>query len=265
MRTSSLHTLLCERVARDFRMRWEKQHPRPPVAGIVFALLMWGLLRLFDLTGLAWVFLFVGGILIVFAVWNEVVRIMGRGVDIQEAILRGHFSPECASHVTMRLRWWNHLIVPQNWARHSRIHERKRQLEAKVNALKKELNELEGEAFDSDLELTVLSKQEIFNLAGKIINLAERMEHQVRIAKITERKSQLIEELRFYSALLHKVEEVTDVLERIDRLEVHVAGNQQTDLTRLVEEACAILEERRRLVIQVDKISPDEFLELVKV
>ena len=65
-----------------------------------------------------------------------------------------------------------------------------------------------------------------------------------------------------YEALLGKIMEVTNRLERLEKLSatIYDAGS---DLSRTVTEALSVLEKRRRVVRELDEIDPEEFLRMI--
>jgi len=265
MNTLSLHTLLCEKTAAEYRARWEQRHPRPPLAGMVLttmlAIILWG----FRLPSAACVFLALTALQGILSLWGVVANVLGKAAEVQQQILRGEFPADSGAHVLTRLRWWSHLIVPHRWARHSRIYDRKQQLAAKVEASEARIRELQAESSESEEKRKSLSSSEVMSLAAQIGNLADRIKYDARIAAIREEMPRVVEELRLYSALYHKVLEVTERLDRIEKLSQIPKGFDQAEISGEVLKFCEALEERRRLVNLVDQIDPEIFLEMVKV
>ncbi len=265
MRTSNLHTLLCERTAADYRLRWEKQHARTPVAGLIAFFVIGCVLWTVGLREGAWIFWLLTAIYGAILVWSTVSRALSRVAEVQDRVLRGEFPAMVAPHVLSRLRWWNHLIAPHQWARHSRIHERRSQLEQRLREVEQEIVRVQEESEEAEARLGELSGDHVAHLAARINTLAARLTYETRMATLHEELPRLQEKRRLYAALLHKVTEVTDKLARIEKLGITVGEDAGMDLSELARRACQALEERRRLVRTVDEIDPGDFLELVKV
>lgn len=267
MHVPELSALLREKTASEFHAKWEKKHPRPAIGmtvgtlAIAFALTLFG--REFRLA--ATVFYTLTGLQVLWAVVIMAIRLSADTAKKQEQILMGHYPPEAAGIVLARLRWWNHLIVPKHWARHSRIHDRKYKLEKKMQELEKQINELTSAEEISQETLENLPDIDIPSLAARINTWAQRVEHETRIASIEESLPRLYEEYSLYKALHHKISKVTDKLNQIEKLSVFVNDGEGASLNEVVERALAILETRRQLVLQVDRVEPAEFLELVNV
>ena len=59
------------------------------------------------------------------------------------------------------------------------------------------------------------------------------------------------------------MDELTDNLERIEKLSVAFQGFTAGDLSQVVSESLQVLDERRALVLEVDQIDPDDFVDMV--
>ncbi|MBN2711379.1 MAG: hypothetical protein JXR97_02960 [Planctomycetes bacterium] len=266
MSAFSLKSLLTEKTATEFSSRWEKTHPKPAIGSAILTFVLAIALSIFGAKTPATIFwvLTLGQVIWVAVVF--VLRMTSSIGEKREMIRQGIFPPESATLVFNRLRWWNHLIVPQHWARHSRIHDRKYKLEKRVQELEKAIGEYEEEEEDKKEKLETLEHIDIPALAAKINTWAQRMDYEARIATLESELERLNQEYSLYQALLHKVKLITDKLERIEKLGVKFQQNgDQQDLNEIIESAVMILEQRRNLVQQVDQITPSQFLELIKV
>ena len=264
MGSASLFDLFCEYTARDYRSRWEESHPLPSVPGIGITVALAFVFYLFQLAALVALFALLAILQLLWLFWAMVVRATAATAAHQEEIRRGHFPADASSIVYNRLRWWNHLIVPRQWARHSRIHEYKFRLEQKIESLTHRIETLLAEQEDQKQRLADLPRPDFLALAAKINTLAERVQYEQRMADISGELPRLAEELSFYQALHHKVLGMTEKLDSIDRLSVVISGAEQRDLDHVVREALAVFEKRRQLVEEVDAVDPDGFLALVK-
>lgn len=267
MLAPSLTQLLQDRTAEEFRGRWEKRHP-PPRLSLIGGSFLVALVFQFlgpDFKLASTVFFILCGIQVFWAVVITAIRLSADTAAKQEQIQMGHYPPESSGLVLARIRWWNHLIVPKHWARHSRIHDRKYKLEIQMQELAKKIAELTAEEEDSQETLDSLQDDNVATLAAKINTWAQRVEHETRIASIEEELPRLQEEYAFYKALHHKICQVTNKLTDIEKLSLVIEKSSQTDLNEVVIQALSILEHRRQLVQQVDRIDPAEFLEIVSV
>lgn len=128
MGTGDLFKLLCERTAAEYRARWRQTHVRPPIGmiagtgGIAILLLVLQMEAYLVFLGLTALLL----------VWYLVVTFLQSRDHVEDRvqmIMQGQFPPESVELVLPRLRWWNHLVVPQQWSKHSRIFEQEKRLE----------------------------------------------------------------------------------------------------------------------------------------
>jgi hypothetical protein len=263
--------MFCDRIAEEFFFRWEKSHPKPSYGGaglsgiLTLVFIVASLAADPSIAVLAYICGGVTVLMVLYSVWVSAINSSNTALAQKEQIEKGEFPPETAPLVLARLKWWNHLIVPQNWARHSRIHERKYQLAEKTKKLMARIEQLQQENSEKQDKMDKLPDERILDLAGKINTMAQRVEYEKRIGLIEEELVRCQEELLLYSALQVKVLDVTGKLDKIESLGVMAVKQGPNGVTELVREGLGVLEARRRLVMEVDRISPEEFLELVKV
>ncbi len=259
-----LLALLCAKTAAEYKLTMNRSYPKPPLGSVIITGALTLLCLAFNQPGASYFF---GVITLIQGGWCGValaIRINSDAEDKVQAIEKGSFPPESAALIVNRLRWWNHLIVPQNWARFSRIHDRKYQLENRVKELQKRINHLLAEQQDRETIVAELPQIDHVGLAMKITCMAERIKQEQRINAIGTEHVRLVEEQSLYQALLHKIKEITSQLERIDQLALPNRF-ESSNLGELVGSVVAKLEERRRLVLAVDSVNPDEFLLLVSI
>jgi hypothetical protein len=263
MSADSLFGLLCEKTSEEYRIHWEKAHPQPPIGLIILALVLGLVFTSFGMKLPAAVAFIVMGLQVAWLLIGLVVRAYVSTSETEAMIRRGEFPKEVTESVLGRLRWWNHLIVPQHWARHSRIHERRYELETRLEELGREIQRLEAAEESSQANLDSATSADPMGLAAKINTLTERLRFEAEVSGIQEELPRLRQEYGLYQALLLKVRQVTDRLDRIERLVFR--AERVSDVGEVARRATDILEQRRDLVHYVDRIDPEEFLELVRV
>ncbi len=263
MSAESLFQLLCEKTSEEYRTHWEKTHPQPPLGLIILALVLGIVFTSFGMKLPAAVAFIVMGLQVAWLVIGLVVRAYVSTSEKEAMILRGEFPKEVGESILSRLRWWNHLIVPQHWARHSRIHERRYELENRLEELSREIQRLEAAEESSQANLDDATSTDPMGLAAKINTLSERLRYEAEVAGLQEELPRMRQQFSLYQALLLKVRQVTDRLDRIERLTLRV--ERVSDFGEIARRATDLLEQRRQLVHYVDRIDPEEFLELVRV
>ena len=259
MQAPDLHELFCERTAAEF-------HPRIDAGGGGFgAVLFATLAALFALAGkMAWakgclaIFLLQTGVL----VWTLVVRSPSKAKQLQEDARRGVFPAESAGVVLARLRWWSHLISPRKWARQSRVHDRRFKLERRMETARERIALLHTERTASRSQVGEDAPGGAAASASRIRTLADREMHLKRLGQVEDELTRATQELALYEVLRDRIAEVTDRLERLEKLTatIYDAGS---DLSRTVAEALSALEERRQVVRELDLIDPDDFLRMI--
>ncbi len=73
------------------------------------------------------------------------------------------------------------------------------------------------------------------------------------------------EDSRIIDCLRRVDSEMSEKLDRIEKLTVVFHNVSPEDLSQVVSEAIQLLEERRLIVIDIDTIDPDDFIDLVSV
>ena len=262
----NLFEYFCQRTSDDFRQRASgDEPPAMSFATLVLAILMAVAFTIFGRPQLARAAFVVVGILVLWTVWGVVVRSNSRTFQKADDIRNGSFSPDSAPFVLARLKWWNHLVSPGRWGGHSRIFDRRNKLERKLGELQKKLAAM----LEADPELratyTPPSEDEIANLNQAITTFTMRKTIERETSDLPDPLVRLRGELLLYLALSQKLEEMSDKLERIDKLAVMFQNFSPSDLSQVVNEAIQVLEERRILVLQVDRVDPGDFIDMVSV
>lgn len=262
----NLFEYFCQRTADDFLSRASTDDP-PTIsfASLVLSFLLGMAFFIFGKPQLAKATFVVFGILVLWTIWGVVVRSNSKTSQKADDIRNGAFPPESATFVLARLKWWNHLVSPLRWAKHSRIHDRRFKLERRIGELQKQFEEEMAAVPDRQGSGGAPGEEEIVELANAITNYAARKNYEAQIADLADDFARLRSELLLALALLHKVNEMEDKLNRIDKMTVVFQSFSPSDLQSVVNEALQVLEERRILVLQVDQVDPDSFIDLVTV
>lgn len=262
----NLFDYFCNRTADDMRGRASAANEQPATsfAGLVIALLMAVALYVFGKPQLAKAVFVLFGVLALWTVWGAVVRASEQVAKKADNIRAGVFPPASAPYVLARLKWWNHLIVPRSWGRHSRLYDRRTKLERKIEDLGKDVTEALSWA-GSSAEYSPPTEEEVATLAAGIQTFQERDEYELAAAGLPDKVSQLRALLALHMGLLYKLNDMADKLDRIEKLSVTFQNVSPDDLSQVVSEAIQLLEERRILVISVDNVDPDDFIDLVTV
>lgn len=260
----NLYEFFCQRTSEDFLRRGGGDEDQPAVsfAGIIVSFMVAVTLFTLGNARIAKAMFAVFGLFVLWTVWGVVIRSSSRSAQKAEDIRAGNFPPESANFVVARLKWWNHLVMPMRWAKHSRIFDRRTKLERKIDDVARKIAELTANAQQAYSPPT---PEEAAELAATTGTMAVRKDYELRLNTIDNQVDRLRAELLLYQALLHKLNEVADKLERIEGLTVVFQNFSAGDLTQVVSEALQVLEERRILVLAVDKIDPDSFIDLVTV
>jgi hypothetical protein len=151
--------------------------------------------------------------------------------------------------------------MPLRWGRHSRLFDRRGKLERRVADLEKRIAEAASGAPGDFLP----GPGEADELAEKINSQQDRFAYEATILSVKEELPRLKAELTLYLALRNKLDAMAERLERIEKLTVVFESFSPEDLSQVVSEAIQLLEERRFLVASVDRINPDDFIDLVTV
>lgn len=260
MDAPNLLEFFCRRTAEDFRARARREIPGLPWAGMGLSFLLAVVFLVAGQSTLSRIFF---GLLVVQALWTVWVLVVRSNNQIQqqaEDAARGYFPAEAAPLVSARLRWWNHLISPRRWARHSRVYGRRSRLQKRIAEIGERLEELKKSP-----ETKALASRPPPSLPVHLRNrvaIEERLQSAQRLAEEVPR---LQEELQVYEALLEQIDGITEKLDRIAALSVTVRDGAQADLTQMVADAMTILEERRALVRELDSIDPEEFIGMISL
>lgn len=268
----SLYEYFCLRTAMDMRSSAKgDEAPATSFASIIISILAAAAFYVFGKTGLAKASFAVFALLIVWTVWGVVIRSseqLGRRADNIES---GVFPPISAPYVVARLKWWNHLISPLRWGRHSRLFDRKGRLEMRIADLDKKIAGFvakiaqESGNAAAQAAYTVVNEDEIVELAHKINRFQDRSEYEAQFNFKIEDIPTCRAELLLCHALLFKSNEMLEKLDRIEKLAVTFHSVSPEDLSNLVNEAIQLLDERRGLVLNVDMVDPDDFTDMVTV
>lgn len=257
----NLFDYFCNKTADDMRHRGSsagaEDAPATSFASLIISVLMAFAFYVFGKPALAKATFVLFGVLCLWTIWGVVIRSSEQVSQKANNIRSGVFPPQSAPFVLARLKWWNHLLVPMRWGRHSRLFDRKGKLERKIAELQNRLAEMAGYQPPTD--------EEVIQLADSIGTYSDRHNYELKTVELPDEMSRLRAELVLYLALLHKLNEMTERLDRIEKLTVVFHNVSPEDLSQVVSESIQLLEERRILVLSVDKVDPDEFIDLVSV
>lgn len=262
----NLFDYFCQRTSMDVRERLGRNEEAPATsfAGLIITVLMAFAFYVFGRPQLAKATFVLFGVLLAWTIWGIVVRSSSQTTQKADNIMSGVFPPDSVPFVLARLKWWNHLIVPLRWGRHSRLFDRRGKLDRKITELENSLNEmLTASANPSKIQLP--TDDEAVTFAASITNFADRHDYESSLAQIKDEATQVRGELLLYKGLLIKLNEMAEKLERIEKLTVVFHNVSPEDLSQIVAEAIQLLEERRILVLNVDTIEPDDFIDMVTV
>lgn len=254
----SLLEFFCQRTARDFRARARREMPGMPWLGMVGCLLVCMVAWIGGQAILMRIFTILLILQIFWTIWVLVVRSGSHIRQQAEDVARGRFAPETTPLVLARLRWWNHLISPRKWARHSRIHGRRTKLVKRIEEIKSRLRELEKSA---EAKSATRPPTLPVHLRNRVA-VEERLQNAARHGAEMPR---LREELQVFEALAEQIESITTKLDNIAGLEITLRDAAGGDMTQMVTDALTVLEERRELVKDVDAVDPEEFIGMITV
>lgn len=262
----NLFDYFCQRTSADVRERLGRHDDAPAnsFAGLIVTVLMAFAFYVFGRPQLAKATFVLFGVLLAWTVWGVVIRSSSQTTQKADNIMSGVFPPDSVPFVLARLKWWNHLIVPLRWGRHSRLFDRRGKLERKITELENALNELTAESGNAT-NIQPPSEEECLEFAARLNNFADRHDYESSLVQLKDEPQRIRGELLLYNGLLIKLNEMADKLERIEKLTVVFHNASPEDLSQIVSEAIQILEERRILVLNVDTIVPEDFIDMVSV
>lgn len=263
----NLFEYFCQRTADDMRSRGAASDDAPATsfAGLIISALMTFAFYIFGRPQLAKACFVLFGVLLLWTLWGAIIRASEQVSQKADSIMAGVFPPSAAPFVLARLKWWNHLVVPVRWGRHSRLFDRRGKLERKIEELQRRLTEAIGRAGPSAPDYQPPRDEEVVELAERIGTFADRNEYEAEFAANRDEVARLRSELLLSQALMHKLDEMTEKLDRVEKLQVVFHNVSPEDLSQVVTEAIQLLEERRILVLNLDNIDPDAFIDLVSV
>ncbi|MDR3211031.1 MAG: hypothetical protein LBU79_03850 [Planctomycetota bacterium] len=262
----NLFEYFCQRTAEDFQERAkEEDPPTTSMASLLVSFMSAIAFYLFGRPQLAKVTFVISGILMLWMIWSLVIRSNSKLGEKADLIRNGSFPPDSAPYVLARLNWWNHLVVPNRWVKHSRIFDRQAKLERKLAEATKAIDEFLSKDPTLLSSYSPPSQEEAAALEASINNYGDRHEYEKQLETMPASLAKLRGELALYLALTIKLQEMMGKLERIDKLTVVFQNFSASDLSHVVGEALQTLEERRILVLEVDRIDTDSFIDLVTV
>jgi hypothetical protein len=264
----NLFEYFCTRTADDIRSRGSStgnDAPATSFASLIVTILVAFAFYVFGRPALAKATFVLFGVLLLWTIWGVVIRSTEQVTQKADNIRAGVFPAAAAPFVVARLKWWNHLIVPLHWGRHSRLFDRRSKLERRTDDVEKELAEALPAAGPAGANYQPPADEEVMVLAEAIKSFSDRMDYEEKADATAEKVARLRAQLLLYKALLFKIGEMTDKLERIEKLTVTFHNVSPEDLSQVVSEAIQLLEERRLIVLNVDTIDPDDFIDLVSV
>ncbi len=257
----NLFEFFCQRTAEDFSQNSDSgDAPTISFASLILSFLLAMAFFIFGKPQLAKATFGVFGLLVVWTVWGVVVRSNAQAGQKADDIRSGAFPAESAPYILSRLKWWNHLVSPMRWAKHSRIFDRRGKLERKIADIQKKIDSL-----NTNNQYSPPTEEEVVEVANSIVNFAARKSYESQIDEISDPLAQARAEMLLHMALLHKLMEMEDKLNRIEKMAVVFQNFSASDIAQVVSESLQVLEERRILVLQVDKVDPDSFIDLVTV
>ncbi len=261
----NLFEFFCERTADDMKSRvGTSEAPAVSFASLIITVLAAFAFYVFGRPALAKAAFVLFGVLLLWTIWGVVVRSSEQVSQKADNIRAGAFPPESMPFVLARLKWWNHLLVPQRWGRHSRLYDRRGKLERKIEELQRQIAEAISKSPPSE-PYKPPDETEALILAEQISNFTARTEYENEAARNPDKLAGLRQEMTLYQALMHKINEMAERLDRVEKLNVVFQNVSPEDLSSVVSEATQLLEERRLLVLSVDAVDPDDFIDLVTV
>ena len=263
----NLFEFFCSRTATDMRSRGGSgdETPATSFAFLIISVLAALALYMMGRPQLAKAVFILFGLMLLWTIWGVVIRSSEQISQKADNIKAGVFPPAAAPFVMARLKWWNLLVVPVRWGKHSRLFDRRGKLERKIEEMQRRVTIAQGQAGANAPNYNPPTDAEVFELAEKIHNFSDRSEYEAQLAKNPDEVARLRGELVLYMALLHKLNDMADKLDRIEKLSVVFHNVSPDDLSQVVSEALQVLEDRRILVLKVDNVDPDAFIDLVTV
>lgn len=263
----NLFEYFCMRTAEDMRQRGGTagDPPATSFAGLIVTALMVFAFYIFGKPQLAKAAFLLFGLLLLWTLWNVIIRSSEQISQKADNIKAGVFPPAAAPFVLARLKWWNHLVTPRRWGKHSRLFDRRAKLERRIEDIQRRIAELLTNSGANASTYSPPKDTEIVALANRINSFTERSAVEMEIGTKDDELERLRDELLLHQALLYKLNEMSEKLDRIEKLTVVFQNVSPDDLSQVVSEAIQILEDRRILVLSVDKIDPDDFIDLVTV
>ncbi|MDR1535936.1 MAG: hypothetical protein LBU64_12725, partial [Planctomycetota bacterium] len=257
MGAGNLFEYFCLRTAGDMRTHGrETDSPTTSFAGLLVTFLAAAALFIFGKPQLAKAVFALFGVILLWTAWTMIIRASERIEQKADDIRAGMFPPSSSPLVLARLKWWNHLLAPLRWGRHSRLYDRRSKLERRIAETGKRLAELAA---------APPSPEEAGELADRISTFRDRSEYELRNAAVPDEAERVRGELLLLLALRRKLDGMAEKLEGIEKLGVVFQSVNPEDLSQVVSEAIQLLEERRLLVAAVDRINPEDFIDLVTV
>lgn len=260
----NLYEYFCARTSDDMRTRGGTAEP-PTVsfASLIITVMIAFAFYVFGKPNLAKATFILFGLLLLWTIWGVVVRSSEQISQKADDIKSGKFPPAAAPFVMARLKWWNHLVVPLRWGKHSRLYDRRAKLTRKMEEMQKRIADSLA-ASPPPKPYTPPNDVETAQLAETINTFSDRNDYEVQIGSLPE-LARLRAELLLYQALMLKLNEMTEKLDKIESLSVSFQAVSAEDLSQVVSETMQMLEDRRLLVLNVDAIDPDDFIDLVTV
>lgn len=139
LRVTSLWEYFIERTVIDAKSWHKDRASGPPIAIIVASLLA----TVFFVAMQSEISILFGLITLALIFWAFFVKTAKarRGIThIVSQIQSGNFPPEVKDSIVKRLRWWNFLIVPTEWAHSSRIYELTDRLRGRIQELEGQMS-----------------------------------------------------------------------------------------------------------------------------
>lgn len=266
MGAPNLFEMFCARTADDMRnYSGDGEPPAASFASLLLTLLAAAAFYIFGKPELAKATFVVFAVLLLWTAWGVIIRSSARISQKADNIRAGVFPPEAAPLVLARLKWWSHLVMPMRWGRHSRLFDRRGKLDRRLGDLEKRIAEAVAAAGAAGAGYVPPANEEVSGLAEKIVNFNSRTGYEQEMAAIQDPLIRMRSELALLLALRLKLDEMSDRLDRIEKLSVSFQSVSPEDLSQVVSEAIQTLEERRLLVGSVDDVDPGDFIDLVTV
>lgn len=154
MQVVSLWEYFCEKTQDDANSFYSRTTSSPPVALIVSSVVA----TIFFIALNSQVYFVFGALAVAQIIWFVLVKSTSNSHNLADALRQiesGKFPPEMKETITKRLRWWNFLIVPQEWTHNSKLYELQDRFKTRIEFLLKKReywNSSEGLQIRSDME-----------------------------------------------------------------------------------------------------------------